>query len=288
MKKFISTLSKLFWIARPISWPNTAYPFATGYILSGGAVDLTFVFGTLYFLGPYNLLMYGINDVFDYESDIRNPRKGGIEGMREQRSFHPTIVNAALITNVPFVAYFLAVGTPLSRIVFAVVIAAVLAYSVAVLRFKERPFIDSMTSSTHFVGPLMFALALLNNIEQALPYVVAFFLWGMASHAFGAVQDIIPDRAGGLKSIATVIGARGTVWFSMALYLMAVVIFVIQGSHAYIIGISGLAYVANLAPYISITDETSGESNPAWRRFIWLNYLVGFVITMQLIVIYLS
>ena len=24
--------------------------------------------------------MYGINDVFDYASDLRNPRKGGIEG----------------------------------------------------------------------------------------------------------------------------------------------------------------------------------------------------------------
>jgi len=67
--------------SRPFSWINTAYPFAAGYLLAtGGRIDATFVVGTLFFLGPYNLLMYGINDVFDYASDLRNPRKGGIEG----------------------------------------------------------------------------------------------------------------------------------------------------------------------------------------------------------------
>lgn len=286
--RLLETLRKLFWISRPISWPNTAYPFAAGYILSGGAIDMTFILGTLYFLGPYNLLMYGVNDVFDYESDIRNPRKGGIEGMREQRAFHPTIINASLISNLPFVAYFLVVGTPLSRIVFAIVLAAVLAYSVAVLRFKERPFIDSMTSSAHFVGPLVFALSLNDAIMPALPYVVAFFLWGMASHAFGAVQDIIPDREGKLRSIATVISARGTVWFSAALYLTASAILILQGPQTYVVGLSGLAYVANIAPYLQITDEMSAQSNAGWRRFLWLNYVVGFVITIQLILLYIG
>lgn len=285
--KYIEIIQKLFWISRPISWPNTAYPFAAGYILSGGAFDLTFVLGTLYFLGPYNLLMYGVNDVFDYESDIRNPRKGGIEGMREERAFHPTIIKASIITNLPFLCYFLIIGTPLSRIIFSVLIAAVLAYSAAVLRFKERPFLDSITSSTHFVGPLVFALSLNDSITQALPFVVAFFLWGMASHAFGAVQDIIPDREGGLQSVATVIGAKGTVWFAATLYLAACIILIYQGSQTYIIGLTGLLYVANIAPYANIRDETSADSNLAWRRFIWLNYIVGFVITLQLILLYM-
>ena len=38
-----------------------------------------------------------------------------------------------------------------------------------------------------------------------------FFLWGAASHAFGAVQDVVADREAGIGSIATVIGARATV-----------------------------------------------------------------------------
>ena len=66
--------------SRPVSWINTAYPFAAGYVMVEREIDARLVVGTLFFLIPYNLLMYGINDVFDYESDLRNPRKGGVEG----------------------------------------------------------------------------------------------------------------------------------------------------------------------------------------------------------------
>lgn len=66
--------------SRPISWINTAYPFGLAYLLNAGEIDWRFWLGIVFFLIPYNIAMYGINDVFDYESDIRNPRKGGVEG----------------------------------------------------------------------------------------------------------------------------------------------------------------------------------------------------------------
>ena len=56
------------------------------YLLGGGGIDAAFWLGCVWFLVPYNLLMYGINDVFDYESDLRNPRKGGVEGALVDRS----------------------------------------------------------------------------------------------------------------------------------------------------------------------------------------------------------
>src|SRR3990167_4055125 len=99
------SIKKLLLISRPISWPNTAYPFGAAYLISGGSLDPTFWVAALFFLVPYNLLMYGVNDVFDYESDIRNPRKGGIEGAMEQKEFHPIIMWSALLTNIPFVGY---------------------------------------------------------------------------------------------------------------------------------------------------------------------------------------
>src|SRR5699024_1723412 len=63
-----AALRQLLGSTRPVSWINTAYPFAAAYLMAGGTVDLTLVLGTIYFLVPYNLLMYGLNDVFDYES----------------------------------------------------------------------------------------------------------------------------------------------------------------------------------------------------------------------------
>ena len=279
----LDNLKKLFVISRPISWPNTAYPFAAAYIVTGGSLDSLFVIATLYFLIPYNLLMYGINDVFDYESDIRNPRKGGMEGAVEQKAFHPVIVWSAILTNVPFLAILLLRGTVASNIALAIIVFFVLAYSVAHLRFKEIPILDSITSSIHFVGPMVFALILTGYTAAYLPYIVAFFLWGLASHAFGAVQDIIPDRLGKLSSVATVLGARLTTRIVFVLYLIASLILITQGWTAAIVGIAGLIYVANVYPYLNVTDKTSKTVNRGWRRFIWLNLFTGFVITMVLI-----
>lgn len=281
-------LKQLLLVARPISWPNTAYPFGAGYIVSGGTFDLTFIIGTLYFLIPYNLLMYGINDIFDYESDIRNPRKGGLEGAKEQKALHPWIWAAVAVTNLPFLAWLLLTGTLLSNIALLAILFFVVAYSLKYLRFKEIPFLDSITSSLHFVGPLVFALIITNHLTDSLTYVVAFFLWGMASHAFGAIQDIKPDREAGLASIATVIGARRTAILTFVLYLASSLLVILQGSPALVVGVAGLLYAANVRPYLTITDKTSSTANKGWRQFIWLNYVVGFVLTLVLILSVIS
>ncbi|MFZ1250667.1 MAG: prenyltransferase [Candidatus Microsaccharimonas sp.] len=286
--KFFETIRKLFWVSRPISWPNTSYPFAAGFlVVTAGIVTnseiLTLIIGTFYFLGPYNLLLYGVNDVYDYESDIRNPRKGGVEGMREARAFHPTILKAVVLTNAPFLLYLFAVSSWEARAVLAVVVFGAVAYSLKGLRFKEIPFLDSITSSFHFVGPLVFALSLTAFPATAWPWITAFFLWGMASHAFGAVQDIIPDRKGELKSVATVLGARKTVWFAILSYGAASFITILQGWPYWLIAIAGLAYVINCLPYLAVTDKTSGKTNKGWKRFLWLNYGAGALITILVI-----
>ena len=276
----IETFKKVLLVSRPISWVNTAYPFAIAYLLAGGSDYALLAVGTVFFLIPYNLMMYGINDIFDYESDIQNPRKGGIEGMREQRELHPVIARAVLISNIPFIAYLLLVGTVLSNAVLCIVLFFVVAYSIARLRFKERPFLDSLTSSIHFVGPAVYALSLTQFSPAAWPYIIAFLLWGMASHSFGAIQDIIPDRKAKIASIATYAGARKTLFFAAGLYVSAGCIVLSQQYPYSLIGLLCFLYVANLWALHDITDKTSHRANKPWRRFIWLNLFSGFVITM--------
>ncbi|OIJ32638.1 prenyltransferase [Microbacterium sp. LCT-H2] len=276
--------------SRPISWINTAFPFAAAYLLSTREIDATFVIGTLYFLIPYNLAMYGINDVFDYASDLANPRKGGIEGALLSPRIHRATLWAAAATNVPFLVYLFAVGTPASWLWLAVSVFAVLAYSAPVLRFKERPFLDSVTSSTHFVSPALVGLSLAGApvTTTAVLVLVAFFLWGMAAHAFGAVQDIGPDREGGISSIATVIGARATVRLSLVLWAIAGGAMLLTPWPGPLAAVLAVPYIINAAPWWNVTDETSAGTNRAWRRFIALNYIAGFLATMILILAWVS
>lgn len=276
--------------SRPISWINTAFPFAAAYLLSTREIDATFVIGTLYFLVPYNLAMYGINDVFDYASDLANPRKGGIEGALLSPRIHRATLWAAAATNVPFLVYLFAIGTPASWLWLAVSVFAVLAYSAPVLRFKERPFLDSVTSSTHFVSPALVGLSLAGApvTTTAVLVLVAFFLWGMAAHAFGAVQDIGPDREGGISSIATVIGARATVRLSLVLWAIAGGAMLLTPWPGPLAAVLAVPYIVNAAPWWNVTDETSAGTNRAWRRFIALNYIAGFLATMILILAWVS
>jgi 4-hydroxybenzoate polyprenyltransferase len=282
----MKTLLALLQSSRPISWINTAFPFAATYVFFTDTIDLTLIIGTLFFLIPYNLLMYGINDVFDYESDLRNPRKGGIEGALLDKRLHKLTIWASALSCLPFVMYLLLVGSVWSGLALVFALFTVLAYSVKGLRFKEKPFLDSITSASHFVNPVIFA-ALLVGESLAQPVLwqalVAFFCWGMASHAFGAVQDIRADREASIASIATVIGARATTRFAFALYLAAGLLMATAGWPASAAAIAAVPYLAILLPFLSITDETCETANHGWRRFIWLNFFAGAIVTQLLI-----
>ena len=283
---FTKKLNYIFWSSRPISWVNTAYPFAAAYLLITGKLDLTFYIGTLFFLIPYNLLMYGINDVFDYESDLRNPRKGGIEGALLPKEIHRTVIWSAIIGCVPFVIYLVAVGNVYSSLWLALFIFTVIAYSAKNLRFKEKPVLDSITSASHFVGPMIFALALTNQ-DLADPKITAslaaFTLWGMASHAFGAVQDVKADREANIASIATYFGARSTTRAAIVMYIAAAIYILTLGWPTNLIAVAAIPYVAILLPHLNITDETCETANKGWKQFIYLNFFAGFVVNMVII-----
>jgi 4-hydroxybenzoate polyprenyltransferase len=281
----MKTFRMLLLSSRPLSWVNTAYPFAAAYLLTAREIDLAWVIGTLYFLIPYNLAMYGINDVFDYESDLRNPRKGGVEGAVLDRTMHAITLRAAIGTNVPFLVALVILGSPLSWLVLAISIFAVVAYSAPGLRFKERPFLDSATSSTHFVSPAVYGLVLAQAQLTAPLWALlgAFFLWGVASHAFGAVQDVVADRAGGIGSIATVIGAKATVRFAALAYLVSAALLLFTPWPGPLAALLPLPYALNILPFAGVTDEDSERAHRGWERFLWLNYVTGFLVTMLLI-----
>ncbi len=279
-------VSRLFVSSRPISWVNTAFPFAAAYYFSTGSVTTELIIGTFFFLIPYNLLMYGVNDVFDYESDLTNPRKGGLEGALLEPKYHNATLFLATLFALPFVIYLLLVGKTSSNIILLIVLFLVVAYSVKYLRFKEIPILDSFTSAIHFLGPLVFGLSLTEISITSLSLVVsiaAFLLWGMASHAFGAVQDIRADREAGISSIATFFGSKLTVRLAFAFYLFAGLALTYLPDRFVFASLATVPYLIVTAREFTITDEICEQANRGWKRFIWLNFFAGALITALLI-----
>lgn len=275
---------QLFWASRPVSWVNTAYPFAFVYYLLCHRTDAVFCVGTIFFLIPYNLLMYGINDVFDYESDLHNPRKGTIEGSILDKKWHrPTLIWSFGLP-IPFVIYLLTQGNIFANLWLLLFIFTVIAYSAKYLRFKEIPFLDSITSASHFVGPAIYAIAFVDASLIIDPVLVkaifAFTLWGMGSHAFGAVQDIKADREGNLKSIATELGAANTARFAFFCYALAGLLLLLAGLPYSVAAIAAIPYLVITAPFLNLKDADCEKANRGWRRFIWLNFFAGWLVTM--------
>lgn len=282
----MEALKQLFWSSRPVSWINTAFPFGATYVFVNHRADLTFIVGTIFFLVPYNLLMYGVNDVFDYESDLRNPRKGGIEGALLNKKFHSLTLWTAVLLCLPFLIYLYLKADLRSNLWLTLFMFTVVAYSAPKLRFKERAFLDSLTSASHFVGPMIFALSLSGvDLSQrpVLSGILAFTLWGVASHAFGAVQDVRADREADISSIATMIGAKATVWFAFCCYAASGILVLNTNWPGQLASVAAVPYLIILTPYLNITDQDCERANRGWRRFIWLNFFAGFVVSLLLI-----
>lgn len=266
--------------SRPLSWVNTAFPFAMTYYVLGRQVDYFLVVASIFFLIPYNFLMYGINDVFDYESDRRNPRKGGIEGALLPPHLHRPMIVLSLSLAVPFLVVLGLWGSRFSNGVLALALFFVVAYSAKYLRLKEVPLLDSVVSSLHFVLPAIYAMTVFpfTLSPLALTALTAFFLWGMASHAFGAVQDLVADREAGLGSIATVLGAQGTVRFAIFMYLSAALVMLTTPWPLPIISSAATIYVCALLPWWRVQDGEAHRVNRSWKLFLIINFISGALV----------
>lgn len=282
-------IGQLLRSSRPLSWINTAYPFAAAYLLTGGELSPALIIGTLFFLIPYNLALYGINDVYDYASDVANPRKGGAEGALLPPRLHRVTLIVSAGACLPFVLALLIIGSWPSWIALGISLVALVAYSAPPLRFKEIPLLDSLTSSLHFVTPALYAVVLTGGgVSPAAVFALGgFLLWGMASHAFGAVQDIGPDRQAGISSVGTALGAKTTVRLALSLWTAAGVMMLGIGWPGALAGLLALPYLAAAWPFRSLTDQDSPKAHGGWQHFLWINYAAGAALTILLIVMHL-
>ncbi len=280
----MSAAAKLFVASRPISWINTAFPFGAAYFFTTGQMDWVFWLGSFFFLIPYNLLMYGVNDVFDYESDLRNPRKGGIEGALLDPKYHRLTLVLAFGIAAPF-ALLLSIINPIATMLLWITLFAVVAYSLKGFRFKEIPFLDSLTSAWHFVGPMLVGLAMADAVIEPfhLIGIAVFLLWGMASHAFGAVQDVRADREAKISSIATALGAGLTTRIAFVFYIVAGIMALSLPDRFSFAALAAIPYLFVVGRELGITDENCERANRGWKVFIWLNFFAGAVICSLLI-----
>lgn len=270
-------LLRLFYISRPVLWINTVGPAVVGMWLAGSLWSWEALPILLWLTLPFNLLIYGVNDIFDRETDAENPRKGSLEGARISAREVGRIRLGVLLTNLPFLGYFFfAIGA--SAFVWMFLYAALfVGYSAPPARFKARPFLDSLSNAA-YAFPLVFVpLAL--GAEVVWAAALGLMAWSAAKHTFDAVQDMDEDRRSGIHTTAVRLGARGVVLWSGMLWLVSAACFALVNVPVALVvaGISGgLIYALYRRP-------APRTGRRLYRVSIAYPYLAGTVAGVQLV-----
>ncbi len=229
----------------------------------------TILFG-LYFSFPANLLVYGINDIFDYETDKRNAKKQGYE-MLLGKAQHRAIWLWVLILNIPVLAFSFLVSVEVFAALAAFLFFSVF-YSAPPIRAKTKPFLDSAFNIL-YLFPGYVGYYLLGGSGLSWPVFFAGAAWVMAMHAYSAVPDITADKQAGLQTVATVLGLKNTLWCCFALYTLSAVLSVLLIGPA--AAVMWLVYAQMMVASLHAASEAGVMK--IYRYFPKVNVLVGMV-----------
>jgi len=259
-------------LSRPRFWLYLAGPVAVGVVYAAASTADLFTPTTLtlfaYFLLPANVLLYGVNDVFDADVDVENPKKAD----REVRYGGDWMVPTAVVVSTALLLAPVAATPPLAWPWLAGFLVLGVAYSAPPLRLKTRPPLDSLSNGL-YVLPGAAAYAAVAGAQPPLLAVVGGWLWTMAMHTFSAIPDIEPDRRAGIETTATKLGARRTYAYCAACWALAAVAF----------GLLDPRLGALIACYpvgVALVARSSVDATRAYWWFPAINTVVGALITM--------
>ncbi len=271
-------LKRLVVISRPVLWVNTIGPAVMAMWIGGDLFNPEIIPLLIWLTVPFNLWLYGINDIFDRETDLLNARKGGVQGAVLAVHEIKWVLWGIAITNIPFVIYFFLNYSLITNIWIVVYYLFFLNYSAPPLRWKSRPFWDA-GSNIDYAFPLVF-VALALNYEVNWIGAIGLMVWGVAKQAYDAIQDIYEDRAVGIETTATKLDIKGTVIWSTVFWSIATVMFLIVNIP---LGIANGIYVGYLL-YNQSKKPTLDEARRLYPASIAFPYIVGTVIGVQLVV----
>ena len=259
-------------LSRPRFWLYLAGPIAVAVPFGVDATAGLFTVTTLglfgYFVLPANVLLYGINDVFDADVDTENPKKDG----RETRWRGDPVVTGVVTVSglLGIVTFALTPQVAWPYLVGFFLLAT--QYSAPPLRFKTTPIADSISNGLYIL-PGAAAYAAVSGSHPPVAALAGAWLWTMGMHTFSAIPDIEPDRAAGIQTTATFLGKRRTFVYCLACWLAAAAVFALVDLR---IGALLVAYPAVVfAVYRSDVDVA--------RAYWWypaFNTAVGTLLTL--------
>ena len=271
----------LYKTSRPKFWSYTFGTFLVGYFLGINdadpkeLLDWRFIVFLVFFTFVANLFVYGVNDLADEDTDKHNIKKVKQEHLLQtsqsgvlKYSIIATIFLSALIAfYIPNIRYWL--------IGFIILGAS---YSLPPLRFKMRPFIDSI-SNVFYLFPAVIGYLL--NQE----YLPSFWSWGyiflfpIAMHLYSAIPDIDADKKAKLKTTAVIFGKDISLVICNVIWLVFALM-IIRTANFFPWSLVLLVYPT--LPLLNLNFKKFEIEKSYWF-FPYINFLIGFGFSMLIV-----
>lgn len=143
-------------VSRPKLWPPMLLLILSAYGLADQSIGFIELAILSVFTLPANLVVYGLNDLYDCESDRHNERKEE-KNVRENYSL---LRNSILISSLAGLVISASTGKPEVLAGCVLWLTGSYAYSVPPVRLKERPPLDAWTNSLYVIAPGLMSFGL--------------------------------------------------------------------------------------------------------------------------------
>lgn len=265
-------------LTRPRFWLYVLGPYLIGSIAAFNGdftvmfTNLQFVIGFIYFLIPANLLIYGVNDIADYDTDLINEKKSEYE-VRIDKNKQNLLIGLILISNLPIVFLFHEI---LEIVVLLVFWFLAVFYSLNPIRAKAKPFWDSLFNFLYVIPAV---LAYINFSQEGIYnfnwlLFLAAGLWCMGMHTFSAIPDITADKNVGLNTTAVKLNVKKSSMYVGAMFLISAII----GSLVWNKILIALLIPYLILVYLSYKHNSEKYTFKIYKYFPLYNALVGFII----------
>ncbi len=201
-----------FEVSRVRFWLYLGGTYLIGYIIAISSIseliDMFFIVHLFFFMLPANIILYGVNDISDKDTDMFNPKKGD----KEYKALESDATKLYILVGGILIFCLILVALQpdfMAAILFLSWLGLSVAYSVEPIRFKARPIVDFASNFLYVIPAILAFYQVKLDFPPLLPLFAAF-LWTSAMQLFSAIPDIEADRKADIKTTAVVIGEKAS------------------------------------------------------------------------------
>lgn len=216
-----------------------------------------------------NFFLYGINDYFDRDTDLLNPKKKTHEHLLENTEYRRVLVGSGIVFVCALYIFF-QLTQPLAKVFFTLFVALSFWYSAPPFRFKARPVWDAY-SNVLYALPGFVAYTELTGLFPHVSVILAALCWTAALHTFSAIPDRKSDAQVGIQTTAVLLGHHKALLFVGANWLIAAVLFL------YVLGWVGSIFFAYPLLVFMLRAAPLSVIEKWYWRLPLINGVLGFI-----------